>query len=337
MQTFENWVALPENRSAQVAVERVLEDLCTGSAPASPSPLFLHGPSGTGKTHLLSALVARAVLLRPGLTVTRWTANEYESLVRAEFATPASEPDERTERTAAAKADLVIVEDVQHLSAQVTEPFTRLIDRCLVRGRQLVWSGTVGPAELTHLPGRLTSRLASGLVVGLQPLSPVSRLVYLQERARRRQLNLAPDVLGWLSGHVSGSARQLEGALGRVEALARLSGTPLTVEQVAEQFQTEAEASRPTVERIAQRVGRYFQLEPQKLQGRGRERNALLPRQIGMYLARRLTGLSLQQIGAYFGGRDHTTVLHACRKVEQALTHDVALSGAVRQLHADLA
>lgn len=94
---------------------------------------------------------------------------------------------------------------------------------------------------------------------------------------------------------------------------------------------------RPTVERIASRVGDYFHLEPKHLQSRRRNREALLPRQVGMYLARRLTGLSLQQIGAYFGGRDHSTVLHACRKVESALNSDLALSGAVRQLHADLA
>jgi chromosomal replication initiator protein len=91
------------------------------------------------------------------------------------------------------------------------------------------------------------------------------------------------------------------------------------------------------VERIAQRVGRYFQVEPRQLQARSRARHTLLPRQIGMYLARQLTELSLHQIGAYFGGRDHSTVLHACRKVEKALAHDVRLSGAVRQLHADLA
>ncbi|HYT93717.1 MAG TPA: helix-turn-helix domain-containing protein, partial [Gemmataceae bacterium] len=93
---------------------------------------------------------------------------------------------------------------------------------------------------------------------------------------------------------------------------------------------------RITVERIAERVGGYFRVEPAQLQSRRRYRGVLLPRQVGMYLARQLTGLSLEQIGAYFGGRDHSTVLHACRKVEQALDSDAALSGAVRQLHAEL-
>ena len=108
------------------------------------------------------------------------------------------------------------------------------------------------------------------------------------------------------------------------------------MEAVAESFRADADARRATVESIAQRVGRYFRVEPRRLQGRDRSRQALLPRQVGMYLARRLTDLSLEQIGAYFGGRDHSTVLHACRKVEQALADDLALSGAVRQLQADL-
>ena len=108
------------------------------------------------------------------------------------------------------------------------------------------------------------------------------------------------------------------------------------MDAVAESFRTDADARRATVERIAQRVGRYFRVEARRLQGRDRSRQALLPRQVGMYLARRLTDLSLEQIGAYFGGRDHSTVLHACRKVEQALADDLVLSGAVRQLQADL-
>jgi chromosomal replication initiator protein len=105
---------------------------------------------------------------------------------------------------------------------------------------------------------------------------------------------------------------------------------------LARYFRDEAEAARPTVERIAQRVGGFFQVEPRRLQSRRRFRNIVWPRQVGMYLARRLTDLSLEQIGAYFGGRDHATVLHACRKVEEAVQADAVMSGTVRQLQADL-
>jgi chromosomal replication initiator protein len=171
----------------------------------------------------------------------------------------------------------------------------------------------------------------------LEPLARPSRLVFLQDRAQRRQLAVSRDVLAWLAEHVGGSTRQLEGALARVETLARLHGRLPDVALVAEQLHADAEAGRPTVERITERVGAYFRLEPRQIQSRRRLRHALLPRQVGMYLARQLTPLSLQQIGAYFGGRDHSTVLHACRKVEEAMAHDRALSGAVRQLHADLA
>src|SRR5205823_5912331 len=105
---------------------------------------------------------------------------------------------------------------------------------------------------------------------------------------------------------------------------------------VQQHFAPQVEAGRPTVERIAERVGGYFRVEPRQMQSRRRSRQVMLPRHVGMYLARRLTALSLDQIGAYFGGRDHSTVLHACRKVERALEHDALLSGTVRRLHAEL-
>src|SRR5262249_27789262 len=116
-----------------------------------------------------------------------------------------------------------------------------------------------------------------------------------------------------------------------------LRSRPLDVDTVAEHFRDQADAARPTVERIARRVGACFRVDVRQLQSRSRYRNVLLPRQVGMYLARQMTDLSLDQIGAYFGGRDHSTVLHACRKVEDALGRDAVLSGAVRQLQADLA
>jgi chromosomal replication initiator protein len=200
---------------------------------------------------------------------------------------------------------------------------------------QLVFTAAVGPAQL-ELPTRLTSRLAGGLIVGLEPLGPPSRLIFIQDRVARTGLSVDPAVPAWLAQHVGGSGRELVGAVTRLETLTRMHGGPPDVDAVAEAFRTDVEARRATVETIAQRVGRYFRVEARRLQGRDRSRQALLPRQVGMYLARRLTDLSLHQIGAYFGGRDHSTVLHACRKVEQALADDLALSGAVRELQADL-
>lgn len=336
MQTWANWVALAENESARLAVERVADCVCGRGPRRTINPLFLYGPPGAGKSHLVSALLADVAQRSPDLQTALLSAGDFEALLFAEG--------EREELKAARKADLLVIEDVQHLPARVEESFVHVLDRGLSRGQQLVCTAAAGPAQLEHLPIRLTSRMGSGLVVGLSVLSPDSRRVFLHDRIGRRGLYVAADVLAWLAENLTGSPRQLEGAVARLAELARLDIAPdlpgvgrLSVETLAEHFGVESSANRATVERIAQRVGRYFQVEPRQLQARSRTRGVLLPRQVGMYLARQLTELSLQQIGAYFGGRDHSTVLHACRKVEKALAHDVRLSGAVRQLHADLA
>src|SRR5262249_20893857 len=303
------------------------------------NPVFLHGPSGTGKTHLVSALVAEATARRPDLVATVLAAGDLALAYQAD-----ADGQPSTVLASAREADLLIVEDLQHLPAQAAEALVQLANARLARQRQMFFTAAKGPGQLVQFPARLTSRLAAGLVVGLLPLLPPSRRAFLQDRAKARELRLTDDVLDWLAANTGGSVRQLEGTLSRLETLARLHGRPPELDAVRDALRTDADAHRPTVERIAQRVGRHFQLDPRQFQDRDpgqlqagdRSRNVLLPRQVGMYLARQLTSLSLQQIGAYFGGRDHSTVLHACRKVEQALHGDPSLSGLVRQLHADL-
>jgi chromosomal replication initiator protein len=336
MQTFANWIALAENEAARLAVERVADCVCGRGPRRTLNPLFLYGPAGSGKSHLVSALLAEVTQRSPDLQVALLAASDFAALQPGADAAGSSD-DIREELKAARQSDLLIVEDVQHLPARVEEAFVHLMDRGLARGQQLVFTALAGPAQLDHLPARVTSRLGSGVVVGLRPLSPESRRAFLQDRITRRGLKVGVEVVAWLAEHLLGSARQLEGAVARLVKLTQLHGPKLSVATLAQHFEVEASANRPTVERIAQRVGRYFQVEPRQLQARSRAAGTLLPRQIGMYLARQLTELSLQQIGAYFGGRDHSTVLHACRKVEKALARDARLSGAVRQLHADLA
>lgn len=317
--TFARFVPAPENRSALAASREAATQIVSRRPYSLPNPLLLHGPAGTGKTHLVSALAAEVVRHCPDLAIT----------VGEDFRSPIFDAHE--------VGDLLIVEDLQHLPAQKVEVLVQRLDELHARQCPMVFTARTGPRHLDNLSARLASRLVGGLVVGLEPLGPASRLALLEDKAQRRQLAVRREVLAWLAEHLTGGGRQLEGAIARLEALARLHDRPLEVETVAGHFREEVEAGRPTVERIAQRVGGYYRIALRQLQSRQRSRQVLLPRQVGMYLARQLTGLSLGQIGAYFGGRDHSTVLHACRKVERALTCDAVLSGAVRQIHAALA
>jgi len=361
--TFARFVATPENRAAWLAVQEVAAGFQgpayaaaeSGGAgePEGLSPrrkqevapiLMLHGPAGSGKTHLVHALVAAVTQQRPDLVVTVLAAGD---LIRAEQPT-LFVGEEGTATVAqvagleeARHCDLLIVEDLQHLHCRAAETLVQLMDYLDARRRPMVFTANAGPQRLTHrgqrFPARLTNRLAAGLVIALEPLGPASRLTLLQMLAQRCQLAVPTEVLRWLADRLTGGGRQLEGAIVRLERLVKHRPELLDLASVEAQFQEQTDAARVTVERIAERVGGYFRVDPGDLQSRRRYRNVLLPRQVGMYLARQLTELSLDQIGQYFGGRDHSTVLHACRKVEQTLRRDTVLSGAVREIHAGLA
>jgi len=340
--TLARFLTLPENNAALHAV-RELAAFFEGQRDQPPfNPLVLHGPPGAGKSHLASGL-ARAVGLREGKRVLHRSCRELRlqpvaaDRTRMQQEQPAFLKELGEE---AAECDLFLLEDLQQLPPAAVATLVGLLDRRLSENRPTVFTALTGPRRLAHrtgkFPSRLTSRLAAGLVVGLEPLGASSRRALLVELAQRRQLALSGEVADWLAANLASSARQLEGAIRQLESLGHLGKKP-TLAMVAEHFGPQMEALRPSVDRIVEHVGGYFQIEPGELQSRRRFRNILIPRQVGMYLARQLTGLSLEQIGAYFGGRDHTTVLHACRKVEQAMKKDALLSGAVKHIHAELA
>lgn len=321
--TLAGFLAVPEARSALAAIEELLASLDPGQ-DTKPAPVFLHGSAGTGKSHLAAGLQDAALGRFPQVQIRLLAACDFAQVMQ---------PD--AERA----CDLWIVEDVQHLAerpAAILESFVQIYDDRQAHARAMLFTANVGPGRLAGLPNRVISRLAGGVVVGLEPMQAPSRRMFLHEMAQRRQMRVSNEVLAWLADHVPGTGRQLLGALAQLETLARLQNGPLDVPTVAGQFREQAAFSRTTVERIAQRVCELFHLEPRQLQSGKRYHNVLLPRQVSMYLARQLTDLSLEQIGAYFGGRDHTTVLHACRKIEAALGQDAALDGIVRQLNADL-
>jgi chromosomal replication initiator protein len=240
-------------------------------------------------------------------------------------------------------ADLVLFDDVHLLrvrygeqEAVASECLVQLLDQRQCMDRPTVLTGNVSPGRQTRLSSRLRSRLGAGVNIELAPPYPESRLLLLQEFAQRRQLAVLPAVLRWLAEHLAGSIRELEGAIERLHGLTLQYQRVPDVQAVARDFQPDIEARILTVEKIARQVSASFRVEPRQLQSRRRFSRLQTPRQVGMYLARRLTDLSLGEIGSFFGGRDHSTVLHACRKIEGAMARDRGLYGMVRQLQSEL-
>jgi chromosomal replication initiator protein len=339
--TLTHLVPTPESLSARVAVQELASEVGSPRRPLSANPLYLHGPSGVGKTLLITSLIEEVLRTSPRLTVAVLQAGEFEALVRAQEDPSAHESEELQ---AAQQSDLLIVEDLQHLCHRnderrdaIAETFVQIFDDRQARRKHMVFTATVGPGQLLRLSSRLVSRLCSGLVIGLLPLQESSRLQVLADKAQQRQLAVGRDVLSWLAKHLVGGGRQLEGAITQLDMLARLRGEPLDVLSIAAHFREQGDAARPTIERIAEHVGSYFRVDPKHLLSQRRHQKVVLPRQVGMYLTRKLTTLSLERIGEYFGGRDHSTVFHACRKIEEALPKDAGLATAVQQLQAALA
>lgn len=317
-------LAIPENRSALAAIQDLLFNLTSGAAGDLPNLLFLHGPSGSGKTHLVGAMVEE--LRNGGLDVCAMSANDFA---------------DTSDWTLSRQADLLVVEDLQHLPTRYVETMIQLIDERLRQAAPMIVTALHGPAHLKHrgasLPLRLTDRLAGGLVVSLEPMQATSRRRLLKAAAERTKLNVAPDILDWLAEHLVGGGRQLEGAIRQLKSLQRLQAKPLRLSDIQAHFRSQIKAETSTVKRITEQVGGFYQIATKHMLSARRSHDVLLPRQVSMYLARQLTNWSLQKIGMFFGGRDHKTVQHACRKVEEAMKNDAALSGAVRRLHAELA
>jgi chromosomal replication initiator protein len=329
---WSDFLALPENRSALRAARSVATALLAGRRPPC-NPVVWHGPPGTGKSHLAATLLRR---LSDGPEVVTGQVVATGDLARS----AASDDDAAgfADRDLLA-CDLLVLEDVQLLPAREADAVCDLLDRRVGRRKTVVVTATAGPAALGHLPRRLTSRLASGLVIQLEPLSPASRRVLLEAAAAGRQVRLAPDALDWLANrHTGGGVRPLLGLLNTLAPAARGSPDPLdrSAVEVILSGTGQPTSGRQDVTGIVKRVAAAFDIGAKELLGPSRLRRVMVPRQVAMYLARELCGLSLPRLGVAFGGRDHTTVLHACRKVEADIAEDERLAGVVRQLRAEL-
>ncbi|MFO0837207.1 MAG: chromosomal replication initiator protein DnaA [Phycisphaerae bacterium] len=323
---FEQFVVGPSNRLAHAACRAVC------SQPGTLyNPLFIHGPSGLGKTHLLQAIRAELTRAASPLTAVYLTCETFVN----EFVRAIGEGRLAEFRDAVRRPDVVIIDDVQFLANRETsqEELFHTFNVLYQSRRQIVLSADLPPAEIPTLEDRLVSRFNWGLVAHIDVPTRETRQAILQKKALLRGCEIPDEVLDYIAERVQSNVRLLEGALTKLISESQLAERPVTLETAREILEGVAQVTKPLqVADILQAVSAHYGLRLPELIGRRRSRSVAQPRQIGMYLARKLTPLSLEEIGAHFGGRDHSTVLHAEQVVESNRQHDPAVADALAVL-----
>ncbi|MFB2539171.1 MULTISPECIES: chromosomal replication initiator protein DnaA [unclassified Acinetobacter] len=320
--TFATFV---EGRSNQMAAEtcrKVLTDL----GAAQHNPLFLYGPTGLGKTHLMQAVGHAVLHVKPNARVMYMTAEGFvqdfvHSIQRGKI-----DEFKRNCRS----LDLMLVDDIHLLEGKEASmvEFFHTFNALLDESKQIILTSDRYPKELTKLDARLVSRFSWGLSVGIEPPDIETRIEILLKKAQSNDIDLPRNCALFIAQQVVANVRELEGALNKVVATARFKGQPIDTEIVRESLKDvlAIRARTISVENIQKVVAEYFKIPHKELIGAKRTRIYARPRQMAMGLARELTGDSFPEIGMAFGGRDHSTVMHACEKVKSLCEEDVSFA-----------
>ncbi len=313
--TFETFVIGPSNRFAHAAALSVAE------TPArSYNPLFIYGSAGLGKTHLLQAIANYVTENYPGYRVryisTETLLNEFVDAIRKN-----SQPEFKRRYR---EIDVLLVDDIQFMEGkeQLQEEFFHTFNTLYENQSQIVLSSDRPPDNIATLEDRLRSRFKMGLITDIQPPDFETRLAILRKKGEQAGSKVPDDVLNFIANNVDDNIRELEGALIRVGAYATLNNTDVTEEMASEILRDTIGSNKPrqiTPALILEETAKMFGLEVSQLTSKSRTRDLVHARQIGMYVCRELTALSYPQIGKEFGGRDHTTVIHAYEKVSSLM------------------
>jgi chromosomal replication initiator protein len=315
--TFENFVVGKPNELAYAAARRIAE---AGTVPFNP--LFLYGGVGLGKTHLMHAIAWNIKKRTPGRRIIYLSAEKFMyQFVRAL----------RTKDTMAFKdefrsVDVLMIDDVQFIGGReaTQEEFFHTFNALVDQNRQVVISADKSPSDLEGVEERMRSRLGWGLVADIHPTTYELRLGILQAKAEQMRAEVPGKVLEFLAHKITSNVRELEGALNRIVAHGTLVGRAITLENTQEVLHDLLRANdrRVTIEEIQKRVAEHFNVRIADMHSARRARAVARPRQVAMYLSKQLTSRSLPEIGRKFGGRDHTTVMHAVRKIEELKSTD---------------
>jgi chromosomal replication initiator protein len=329
--TFDSFVIGSSNRFAHAAALAVAE------APAQAyNPLFIYGHTGLGKTHLLHAVANFVTDHGGGLTCRYVTSETFMNDFINSLRDKRIEGFKQRYRT----YDVLLIDDVQFFEhkERIQEEFFHTFNTLYEQGRQIIMSSDRPPREISTLEERLRSRFEWGLITDIQPPDLETRIAILRKKVWNDHIEIRdPELLTFIASRVSTNIRELEGALTRVVAFSSLTGRPLSVElaqDVLKDVFPTGEAMQISIERIQELICERFGVTHAELTGDRRSQNIVYPRQVAMYLSRELTDSSLPKIGKEFGGRDHTTVIHATSKIARLIREDRSVYNLVQELTA---
>lgn len=330
--TFDNFVTGKANQLARAAALQVAEN-----PGVSYNPLFLYGGVGLGKTHLIHAIGNALLLSNADKRVRYVHADQYVSDVVKAYQRKAFDEFKRYYHS----LDLLLIDDIQFFAGKnrTQEEFFYAFEAMVAQRKQIIITSDTYPKELANIDSRLISRFDSGLTVAIEPPELEMRVAILLRKAETEGVTMPEEVAFFIAKHLRSNVRELEGALRKVSAYARFHGREvLTVEVCKDALKDLLSVSNGqiTVENIQKTVADFYKIKVADMYSKRRPANIALPRQIAMYLAKELTQKSLPEIGDLFGGRDHTTVLHAVRKISDARSKQTELNHALHVLEQTL-
>ncbi|VYU66488.1 chromosomal replication initiator protein DnaA [Clostridium tertium] len=326
--TFDSFVIGNSNRFAHAA------SLAVAEAPAKAyNPLFIYGGVGLGKTHLMHAIGHYALQNNSNAKVVYVSSEKFTNeLINA------IRDDKNDEfRKKYRNVDILLIDDIQFIAGKerTQEEFFHTFNELHDANKQIILSSDRPPKEIPTLEDRLRSRFEWGLIADIQAPDFETRMAILKKKADVEKLNVANEVMVYIATKIKSNIRELEGALIRIVAYSSLTNRPITVELAGEALKdiiSNKQNKNVTIDVIQDVVAAYFNLRIEDLKSQRRTRNVAYPRQIAMYLSRKLTDMSLPKIGEEFGGRDHTTVIHAYEKISDSLNTDESLQHTVNDI-----